>query len=159
MKKLAVGLGLVLVTVWGAGCAKSGPGGSPAAVAPSLGGAVKPSATSGAAPVALSGTVTDKGHVDDTGKGANFELDVEAGDNYFAPTFVKASPGATVKVTVKNTGASPHTFTIDGTAVNIVLNTPGQSGTAMVTLPASGSLAFSCTYHKAIGMQGAFYVG
>jgi len=108
--------------------------------------------------VALSGTVTDKGHVDDTGKGANFALDVEAGDNYFAPTFVKASPGATVKVTVKNTGASPHTFTIDGTAVNIVLNTPGQSGTAMVTLPASGSLTLSCTYHKALGLQGPFYV-
>jgi hypothetical protein len=84
------------------------PGGKPAAVAPSSEGAVRPSATSGAAPVALGGTVTDKGQVDDTGKGANFAPDFEAGDNYFAPTFVKASPGATVKVTVKNTGASPH---------------------------------------------------
>ena len=158
MKKLAVGVGLVLVAVWGAGCAKSGPGGSPAAVAPTSEGVAKPSATSGAAPVALSGTVTDKGQVDDTGKGANFALDIEAGDNYFAPTFVKASPGATVNVTVKNTGASPHTFTIDGTAVNIVL-TPGQSGTATVTLPTRGSLTFSCTYHRALGMQGAFYVG
>lgn len=158
MKKLAVGLGLVLVAVWGAGCAKSGPGGSSAAVAPPSEGVAKPSATSGAAPVALSGTVTDKGHVDETGKGANFALDIEAGDNYFAPTFVKASPGATMKVTVKNTGASPHTFTINETGVNIVLN-PGQSGTATVTLPTRGSLTFSCTYHKALGMQGAFYVG
>ena len=135
------------------------PGASPRQWHPSSEGAAKPAATSGAAPVNLIGTVTDKGHVDDTGKGANFALDIEAGDNYFAPTFVKASPGATVNVTVKNTGASPHTFTIDGTAVNIVLNTPGQSGTATVTLPASGSLTFSCTYHKALGMQGAFYVG
>jgi plastocyanin len=103
--------------------------------------------------------VVDSGNVDETSRGASFALTIEAHDNYFTPTFIKAVPGATVAITVKNDGQSPHTFTIDGTGVDVVLSSPGQTGKAVVKLPINGSLAFHCTYHLTLGMQGAFYVG
>jgi plastocyanin len=146
----------LLLLAWiGGGCA-NGPSGSAPGASPTR--ASSPTATL-TPPVALTGTVVDTANVDETSKGASFALTIEAHDNYFAPTFIKAVPGATVALTVRNDGQSPHTFTIAGTEVNIVLSSPGQTGTAVVKLPTNGSLAFHCTYHLTLGMQGAFYVG
>jgi plastocyanin len=112
-----------------------------------------PAGTPSGPPVTLSGTVNDKGTKDLAG---DDELALDLGDFYFGPTYVKAAPGATVKVELTNSGQAPHTFTIDDPKVDVTVKA-GEDGTATVKLPASGPLAFYCTFHKAQGMQGAFY--
>jgi plastocyanin len=138
-----VAAGTVLVCVAAVGCAKK----NDAAPGSSTG----PSAS---APVALSGTVNDHGSKDISGKG-DFEL--EQDDFYFNPTYIKATGGSTVKVELHNEGSAPHTFTIDALHVDTTLQ-PGKDADVMVTIPASGALAFYCKFHKSQGMQGAFYV-
>lgn len=130
-----------------AGCA-----GSPKA----SGGATSP--TPGLTPpIPVTGTVVDRANVDVTAKGSSLSLVIDAGDNYFSPSFVKAAPGAHIAVTVDDVGQSPHTFTIASAGINLQLS-PGQSQTAQVTLPMTGSLFFYCSYHQLLGMRGAFYV-
>lgn len=133
-----------------AACGGGDDAGSPAAGEQTTG-APTTSAPAGP-PVALEGTVTDKGTGDATGG----TLAMELGDSYFAPTYVRGTPGGTVKVTLTNSGTMPHTFTIDEPKVDVRVDA-GKEGTATVTLPASGALAFYCTFHKAAGMRGAFF--
>jgi plastocyanin len=78
---------------------------------------------------------------------------VTLGDNFFQPKTITGKAGATVKLTLKNTGAAEHTFTIDSQHVNTVL-TAGKSATVSVKIPASGSVQFYCQFHKALGMVG-----
>jgi plastocyanin len=110
-------------------------------------------ADTGKAPVALSGTVNNHGVKDISGKD---EVDVEQDDFYFGPTFLKAKPGATVKVELENEGEASHTFTIDALKVDVTL-AKGEQKDVTVTLPSSGAVAFYCKFHKGQGMQGAFY--
>ena len=104
--------------------------------------------------VALSGAVTNHG-TKDLGSATKIELELD--DLYFAPTFIKAAPGATVEISLKNEGKVKHTFTIDETSTNVELDA-GQKSSVKVTLPASGALAFYCSFHRGSGMQGAFSV-
>jgi len=108
-------------------------------------------------PIAVTGTVNDHANVDDSAKGSSLSVVIDAGDNYFSPTFIKAAPGAHVAITVDDIGQSPHTFTIAAAGINLQLS-PGQSQSAQVTLPMAGSLPFFCSYHQLLGMKGAFYV-
>jgi plastocyanin len=110
--------------------------------------------STGAAPVSLPGSVEDhgSGSVESSG-----DLDLELDDTYFAPTFVDAPAGSTVKVTLENEGKLAHTFTIDGTDVDEQV-AAGEEKTVEVTLPATGSLRFYCRFHVGSGMQGAFVV-
>src|SRR5580765_8443923 len=95
------------------------------------------------APVALSGTVNNHGSKD-LKIGA---LELEQDDFYFAPTFVKASPGTAIQVELKNEGTVPHNFSIDGMGIDQTVQ-PNGSITVSVTTPASGALAFYCKFHK-----------
>jgi plastocyanin len=104
--------------------------------------------------VALSGNVTNRGTED---LGTATKLDVELGDLFFAPTFIKATPGSVVEISLKNEGKVQHTFTIDETKTNVEL-AAGKDESVKVTLPASGALAFYCNFHRNSGMQGAFSV-
>jgi plastocyanin len=104
--------------------------------------------------VALSGSVSNHGTKD---LGAATKVEVELDDLYFAPTFIKAKPGAEVEVTLKNEGETLHTFTIDETKTNVELGA-GEKSSVKVTLPATGALAFYCSLHREGGMQGAFSV-
>jgi plastocyanin len=108
----------------------------------------------GAAPVDL-GNVTNKGSKD-LGSSMSATLELEADDNYFKPTFIKAAPGAKVSVEMKNEGSATHTFTIDGTSIDKDLE-PDATATAEVTVPSSGALEFHCRFHGGAGMKGAFY--
>jgi len=138
-----VAAGTALLCLATVGCAKdkdNGTAGQPSG-----------SASTGSAPVALSGTVNDHGT-----KEAGDEIKVEQDDFYFGPTFIKAKPGSTVKVELDNGGANPHTFTIDGTSVDVTLQ-PGKEQDVMVTLPSSGAVRFYCRFHASQGMQGAFF--
>jgi plastocyanin len=141
-----VAAGTVLLCLTAVGCAKK------STTTPAAGGTSSASAST-TAPVALSGTVNDHGSVDLAGKTA---ADVEADNFYFNPTFIKAAPGSTVKVSLRNEGSATHTFTVAGTTIDQTL-APGAKASVSVTLPASGALAFYCRFHKGQGMQGAFY--
>jgi plastocyanin len=107
-----------------------------------------------APPVSLAGQVTDHGTTD---LGDATELDLELDDQYFAPTFIEAPAGTSVKVTLENEGDLPHTFTIDDAGIDQELQ-GGATATVDVTMPDSGSLAFYCRFHVSAGMQGAFVV-
>jgi plastocyanin len=104
-------------------------------------------------PVELSGKVTNKGTEDVTGSN---ELELEADDFYFEPTFVKATPGATVMVKVANEGNATHTFTIDDAGIDEEI-APDDSAEVAVTVPDSGSVNFYCRFHRSQGMQGAVF--
>jgi plastocyanin len=149
-----LGVGLALVALLAAGCTTSSAG----MATPSQGTLPSSPSTASASLPAVQGAVMDVGHLDDTKQGGNVVLTMEAGDDYFSPTFIKVAPGATITLTITNTGVSQHNFTIIGRPVNVPLNTPGASRTVTFTMPLTGSLTFFCSYHKAVGMQGAFYV-
>jgi plastocyanin len=108
------------------------------------------------APVNLPGTVKDKGTRDLSSEGKTITLTMEADDFYFDPTYIKATPGAMVKVQVKNEGAAGHSFTIDALKVDEVIQ-PGEQKDVTFTLPVFGNVNFYCRFHRTQGMQGAFY--
>ena len=107
--------------------------------------------TPGSAPVALEGTVNNKGT-----KEVGDEVSLELDDYYFEPTFLKASPGATIHVELENEGDDTHTFTIDSLGIDQEV-APGDSATVDVTLPQEGAVRFYCRFHGNMGMQGAFF--
>jgi len=103
-------------------------------------------------PVSLEGTVSDHG----VGEIENDELELELDDNYFAPTFVRGTPGEQVTVELVNEGNATHTFTSDSLGVDEELS-GGDSSSVSITLPEEGAVAFHCRFHGAQGMKGAFY--
>jgi plastocyanin len=112
--------------------------------------------TKGAAtstPVQLSGKVTNKGTKDATGAST---LAIETDDYYFNPTFIKATAGQKLTVTVKNEGSATHTFTSTELGVDKEIK-PGESATVDITVPNADAVAFFCRFHQASGMQGAVY--
>src|SRR5262249_48155766 len=133
-----------------------------------LGGAAVVAATLGAGPafagvatkpkppVTLQGKVTNKG----TKTVKKGKVTIEA-DNYnFNATFLKAKPGTTITVSLKNDTKTQHTFTIDALSIDQTLN-PNQKATVTLTLPATGATNFYCRFHGPPGtnqgMQGAFF--
>jgi plastocyanin len=104
-------------------------------------------------PVELSGEVTNKGTEDVTN---STELEVEADDFYFEPTFVKATPGSTITVTITNEGDANHTFTIDDARIDNEI-APAGNAEASVTVPDDGIVNFYCRFHRSQGMQGAMF--
>lgn len=107
------------------------------------------------APVALEGTVNNEGTKDVSGDG-DTKVEVELDDNYFKPTFIKAKPGATLTIELKNKGKNPHTFSVDDGQADEKVD-PDKSASVTVTVPDSGALRFHCNFHGGSGMQGAFY--
>jgi plastocyanin len=105
----------------------------------------------GSAPVSLEGTVNNKG-TEEVGDEVSLELD----DYYFEPTFLKASPGATIHLELENEGDDTHTFTIDSLGIDQEV-AAGESATVDVTLPEEGAVRFYCRFHGNMGMQGAFF--
>jgi plastocyanin len=104
--------------------------------------------------VELGGALSNHGTKD---LGSATKISLELDDLYFAPTFIKAKPGSAIEVSLENEGEAKHSFTIDATNTNVELDA-GQKSTVTVTLPASGALAFYCSFHRGTGMQGAFSV-
>jgi plastocyanin len=120
-------------------------------------------------PVELCGVVNNTGEADVTDQGSSVELEIETPPGFtFTPTFIKASPGAEVTVTLVNTQeedelGSLHTFTISSLDLSQTIR-PGETQTITFTLPADEPfLPFFCAIgsggHRTAGMQGAFYFG
>ncbi|MDQ4148637.1 MAG: cupredoxin domain-containing protein [Actinomycetota bacterium] len=110
----------------------------------------------GTPPVQLSGQVNDHGSRDVSGEGAEASFYMELDNFYFEPTFVKAAPGATLRLELGNEGTARHSFTMESPSVDETLE-PGQMRTVEVRLPSSGVVNFVCKFHRDQGMQGAFY--
>ena len=109
--------------------------------------------TGGKPPVEIGGDVSEHG----TGKVKGGAVDLEADDFFFEKTYIKAKAGTTVGVTIDNTGAVDHTFTIDAQDIDQEL-APGDSVDVDVKIPKSGKAAiFYCRIHKSSGMQGAMF--
>ena len=153
---------LALIAVVGivlAGCGSSdkkttaGAGSSSSSASGSASGSSSSSGGASGAPVALPGTTSGDGRVGDATSGS---LAVELEDFYIDPTYIKATPGSKVKLSLKNTGSAPHTFTSTALGVDETLQ-PGASKDVEVTLPASGATEFHCRFHQSGGMQGAFF--
>jgi plastocyanin len=108
--------------------------------------------TPGSAPVSLEGQLNNKGTKEVTGD----EVDLEMDDYYFEPTFIKASPGATIHVKLENESDDTHTFTIDALGIDQEV-AAGKDATVDVKLPESGAVRFYCRFHGSMGMQGAFF--
>jgi len=102
--------------------------------------------------VSLPGKTNDHGTKSPDGN----ELEVELDDFYFGPTFVKATPGQTLTLHLKNEGSTTHTFTSAALGVDKTLQA-GESADVQVTLPQTGATEFHCSFHQSIGMQGAFF--
>jgi len=75
-------------------------------------------------------------------------------DNYFKPKTISGKPGSTVKIELKNEGKSEHNFKIDSQKAADADVEPGKDASVSVKIPASGSVAFYCEYHKGLGMVG-----
>jgi YVTN family beta-propeller protein len=97
----------------------------------------------------------DHGTVDVRGQD---EIDLEADDNYFAPTFLRGAPGQTLTLVVENESSSLHNVSIPGLGVDTNV-APHGSTEIQVTFPQSGSTTYFCKFHTALGMNGALLVG
>ena len=150
MRKIVVLLALTAIVVAGCGSDKKTTAGAGASSSSSS----SPSSGPGSgAPVSLPGSTNADGGEGDATSGS---IEVELEDFYIDPTFIKASPGAKVKLSLKNTGGAPHTFTSSALGVDETLQ-PGASKDVEVTMPASGATEFHCRFHQSSGMQGAFF--
>jgi plastocyanin len=149
-----VGVLLAVIGLAATACAKSTTAGSGTSTTPT------PTASISPAPVKLPGQVTNKGTEDLTGQGKSIDFSLEADDEeggfYFKPTFIKATPGATVTVEVENEGNATHNFSI--TTLDVDQDVAmGEMKEVTFTLPASGVVTFFCKFHVNSGMQGAFF--
>lgn len=106
------------------------------------------------APVSLQGAVNDHGQQDLSGTQA-VDLNMQIGDSFFAPTYIKVDAGATVTVHLQNDGALEHTFTIDSLSVEQTL-APAAEADISFTMP-DNAVQFFCRFHVSMGMQGAAY--
>ena len=118
-----------------------GPAGEGAAVAPAQGHATKqPSARS---------------IKDVTGLA---ELHLEADEYYFAPAFLRGTPGQKLKLEIENESATLHNFTIAEQHLDIDIPPKGKA-IVEVTFPQSGAVHFFCKFHSALGMAGDLLAG
>ncbi len=125
-----------------------------------------PAAASGTAQTAEAGgegkTVTlgsakfnDHGTKDVSGQD---EIDVEADDFYFEPTFLKGKPGQTIKLELENESSTLHNITVKGQQIDKDIPANGKTEVE-VTFPQSGAVWFYCKYHQASGMNGELLSG
>jgi YVTN family beta-propeller protein len=81
------------------------------------------------------------------------EVHLEADDYYFKPTFLRGKVGQTVTLEVENESGTLHNLTVPGLGIDRDLP-PKAKVKLAVTFPASGTLAFHCKLHQALGMNG-----
>ncbi|HWL91296.1 MAG TPA: cupredoxin domain-containing protein [Actinomycetota bacterium] len=74
-------------------------------------------------------------------------------DNVFAPSDPVIAAG---EVELVNEGESPHTFTVEGEAVDVEVDA-GQTVTETIDL-APGTYTLFCEFHRAQGMEGTLTV-
>jgi plastocyanin len=100
-------------------------------------------------------TFSDHGTKDVKGKG---EVDLEADNYYFEPTFIRGTPGQKLKLEIENHSATLHNFSIP--EQNIDVNIPRKGKVVVeVAFPPSGAVRFFCKFHASRGMNGELLTG
>ena len=99
-------------------------------------------------PVALSSKVNNHG----TRNATTREIEVEADDFYFSPTFIKGTPGASLTVKLHNEGKATHTFTSQALGVDQEVK-PGERADISLTVPSTSAAEFHCRFHADQGMR------
>jgi len=93
------------------------------------------------------------------GGGAPAQISMEAQDIKWSTNAITASVGQSVEVTIANTGALEHNFSIDALGVNRNVAI-GATETVTFTPSSAGSLEFYCATpgHREAGMVGTLTV-
>ena len=73
-------------------------------------------------------------------------ISVELKDFSFEPSCIESS--ATATLTLRNTGSANHTFTINGTGVDVNVNAGDTASVRLSGLTAGTIYAVVCTYHS-----------
>ena len=128
--------GLMTLGLLAAACGSSGGSGSAYG-----GGATSPSAGSSASSGASTG-------------GASL-LTLTQANYQFAPAKITVNQGDTITVS-DTTPSTPHSFTIDGTSIDVT-NNAGQSQDVTIDLQ-PGTYTFYCKFHRSSGMEGTLTV-
>jgi plastocyanin len=81
-------------------------------------------------------------------------LSLTANDFYFEPTLITGPPGLQFQVELVTSGDTPHTFTLPEQEIDQQITGPGGVPAFTVTMPASGTVRFFCTFHRDRGMLG-----
>jgi YVTN family beta-propeller protein len=81
------------------------------------------------------------------------ELELEADDYYFAPTYLQGEPGQVLTLTVENESGTLHNLSIPDLHIDHDLPPQGKAN-VQITFPASGTVRFFCKIHAAMGMTG-----
>jgi plastocyanin len=100
-------------------------------------------------------TFSDHGTKDVKGKG---ELDLEADNYYFEPTFLRGTPGQKIKLEIENDSGTLHNFSIPEQHVDVNIPRKGKV-VVEVTFPSSGVVRFFCKFHESRGMNGELLTG
>ena len=80
---------------------------------------------------------------------------LEAGDFYFAGTFIQGEPRQVLTMELKNVADQVHNFSLPAQGLDRDIPPKGHPPmNVSVTFPASGELQFLCKYHTAQGMNG-----
>ena len=123
---------------------------SPAQAAAPSGGASRGQATAQGAP-----QISDHGTKDVKGQ---TEVDLEADDYYFAPTFLRGTPGQKLTLEVENESGTLHNLSIPDQQIDKDIPPKGKVNVE-VTFPPSGVVRFFCKFHRSLGMNGALLSG
>jgi plastocyanin len=100
-------------------------------------------------------TFANHGTKDVTGQA---ELDLEA-DNYsFAPTFLRGASGQTLTLEIENESGTLYNLGIPGQDLDQDIS-PNGKVKVEVTIPPSGVMPFLCKYRTAMGMNGVLLAG
>jgi YVTN family beta-propeller protein len=100
-------------------------------------------------------TFSDHGTKDVKGQA---ELDLEADDYYFAPTFLRGEPGQKLALEVENESGMLHNISLPEQHIDADIPPKGKVK-VQVTIPPSGVVHFFCKFHGALGMNGELLAG
>jgi len=100
-------------------------------------------------------TFSNHGTKDLKGQG---ELDLEADNYYFEPTFLRGSPGQKLKVEIENESGTLHNFSIPDQHLDVNIPPKGKVVVA-IAFPSSGVVRFFCRFHSELGMEGELMTG
>jgi YVTN family beta-propeller protein len=86
------------------------------------------------------------------------EMDLEADDYYFEPTFLRGAPGQKLTLEIENESGTLHNFSIPDQHIDQDIPPKGKVKVE-VTIPPSGAVHFLCKFHTALGMNGELLAG
>src|SRR5215813_2414927 len=100
-------------------------------------------------------TISDHGTLAVKGKQ---EIELEADEYYFKPTFLQGMPGQRLTLEIENESGTLHNISLPEQHLDMDIPPKGKV-LVEVVFPTSGTVRFFCKFHEALGMHGALHVG